>query len=173
MKHQFRDVKRLRILPQIRLISDFVASPTPPTRLFTPLTDGSGSLFNTSGRHQPQHKPVKVSPSRDKFLNVLPVKDVRLSITQRKTEENHFCSLSLKPPSSDYNNKRFLHSKYQQSYFPFYSFSFIKSFPPESKASTEVANLTARKYRHTLVFGVKESVCLSKFLTQKLLHWYV
>ena len=39
----------------------------------------------------------------------------------------------------------------------------ILCYPPTSKASREVANLTWRKNRHTLVYGVKEFVCLSVY----------
>ena len=39
--------------------------------------------------------------------------------------------------------------------------TFIASYPPASKASREVANLTERKNPHTPVYGVKEFVCLS------------
>ena len=35
------------------------------------------------------------------------------------------------------------------------------SYPPASKASREVANLTERKNPHTPVYDVKEFVCLS------------
>ena len=38
--------------------------------------------------------------------------------------------------------------------------------PPGSEASREVANLTERKNPHTLVYGVKEFVCLSVCLLQ-------
>ena len=34
-------------------------------------------------------------------------------------------------------------------------------YPPASKASKEVANLTKRKNPHSSVYGVKEFVCLS------------
>ena len=40
--------------------------------------------------------------------------------------------------------------------------------PPASKASREVANLTERKNPCTLVYGVKEFVCLSVCLIQTL-----
>ena len=39
--------------------------------------------------------------------------------------------------------------------------TFLIVYPPASEASREVANLTERKNPHTLVYGVKEFVCLS------------
>ena len=50
----------------------------------------------------------------------------------------------------------------------------VKNYPPESKVSREVANLTERKNPHTLVYGVKEffhlSVC-DKLLPQLSQDW--
>ena len=43
--------------------------------------------------------------------------------------------------------------------------TFIASYPPASKASREVANLTERKNPHTPVYGVKE------FTLATTLHW--
>ena len=40
-------------------------------------------------------------------------------------------------------------------------FKILKIYPPASKASREVVNLTERKNPHTPVYGVKEFVCLS------------
>ena len=46
-------------------------------------------------------------------------------------------------------------------------FKILKIYPPASKASREVVNLTERKNPHTPVYGVKEFVCLSVCLLPK------
>ena len=43
----------------------------------------------------------------------------------------------------------------------FLKIDFVISYPPASKVSREIANLTERKNLYTLVYGVKEFVCLS------------
>ena len=44
-------------------------------------------------------------------------------------------------------------------------FNLFLNYPPASEASREVANLTERKNKHSPVYGVKESVCLSVCLS--------
>ena len=42
---------------------------------------------------------------------------------------------------------------------------FLAYYPPASEGSKEVANLTERKNPHSPMYGVKEFVCLSVFLS--------